>query len=65
MGGLPKEFNSFVFYSNLISTNNPTSTNHRYGVMQTNGRVVHLLAKRLVDHSELLGDLRVRSYDFR
>jgi error-prone DNA polymerase len=35
-----------------------------YGVMQTDGRVVHLLAKRLVDHSELLGDLHIRSYDF-
>jgi len=34
------------------------------GVLQREGEVVHLLAKRLVDHSALLGRLPVRSRDF-
>jgi error-prone DNA polymerase len=34
------------------------------GVLQREGEVVHLLAKRLVDHSEWLGRLRVGSRDF-
>jgi len=34
------------------------------GVLQREGEVVHLLAKRLVDHSALLGRLAVRSRDF-
>lgn len=34
------------------------------GVVQREGRVVHLIAKRLVDHSELLGQLPTRSRDF-
>jgi error-prone DNA polymerase len=35
-----------------------------YGVMQREGQVVHLVAKRLVDRSELLGRLDVASRDF-
>ena len=34
------------------------------GVLQRQGDVVHLLAKRLVDHSRLLGGLAVHSRDF-
>jgi error-prone DNA polymerase len=34
------------------------------GVLQREGEVVHLLAKRLVDHSPLLGRLSVASRDF-
>ena len=34
------------------------------GVLQREGEVVHLLAKRLVDHSALLGRLTVHSRDF-
>jgi error-prone DNA polymerase len=34
------------------------------GVLQREGAVVHLLAKRLVDHSALLGRLEVASRDF-
>ena len=34
------------------------------GVLQRQGEVVHLLAKRLVDHSRLLGGLAVHSRDF-
>jgi error-prone DNA polymerase len=34
------------------------------GVLQREGEVVHLLAKRLVDHSALLGRLTVASRDF-
>ena len=34
------------------------------GVLQREGEVVHLVAKRLVDHSELLGSLEVASRDF-
>jgi len=35
------------------------------GVLQREGAVVHLIARRLVDHSELLGQLATRSRDFR
>ncbi len=34
------------------------------GVLQREGDVVHLIAKRLMDHSELLGQLATRSRDF-
>lgn len=34
------------------------------GILQREGEVVHLLAKRLVDHGALLGRLRVQSRDF-
>ena len=36
-----------------------------YGELQKEGKVIHVIAKRLVDHSELLGELSVRSRDFR
>lgn len=35
-----------------------------YGVLQREGEVVHLIAKRLVDHSRLLGALAPRSRNF-
>jgi error-prone DNA polymerase len=35
-----------------------------YGVWQREGEVKHLIAKRLVDHSHLLGNLMVGSRDF-
>jgi error-prone DNA polymerase len=35
-----------------------------YGVWQREGEVTHLVAKRLVDHSSLLGELNVASRDF-
>ena len=35
------------------------------GVLQCEGEVVHLNAKRLVDHTELLGSLHTNSRDFR
>ncbi|HDR9141222.1 TPA: error-prone DNA polymerase [Burkholderia vietnamiensis] len=35
-----------------------------YGIWQTDGKVKHLIAKRLVDRSELLGALRSESRDF-
>jgi error-prone DNA polymerase len=35
-----------------------------YGIWQREGEVMHLIAKRVVDHSELLGDLTVTSRDF-
>ena len=35
-----------------------------YGVWQREGEVTHLVAKRLVDHSSLLGQLVVESRDF-
>ena len=34
------------------------------GVLQREGEIVHLLAKRLMDHSELLGRLPTSSRDF-
>ena len=35
------------------------------GELQIEGQVIHVIARELVDHSELLGELRVRSRDFR
>ena len=35
-----------------------------YGVWQSESGVKHLIAKRLVDHSHLLGNLVVESRDF-
>ncbi|MEY3200724.1 MAG: polymerase alpha subunit [Pseudomonadota bacterium] len=35
-----------------------------YGQVQRDGEVVHLIAKRLVDHSDLLATLATRSRDF-
>jgi len=35
------------------------------GVLQREGEVVHLIARRLMDHSQLLGQLATRSRDFR
>jgi error-prone DNA polymerase len=35
-----------------------------YGTLEREGEVVHLIAKRLVDHSELLGALQTSSRDF-
>jgi len=35
------------------------------GELQKEGKVIHVIARRLVDHSELLGDLVVRSRNFR
>lgn len=34
------------------------------GVIERNGEVVHLVARRLEDHSSLLGRLAVQSRDF-
>jgi error-prone DNA polymerase len=35
------------------------------GELQKEGKVIHVIAKKLIDHSELLGELAVRSRDFR
>ena len=35
------------------------------GELQIEGEVIHVIAKRLVDHSEMLGNLVVTSRDFR
>ena len=35
------------------------------GELQIEGQVIHVVARRLFDHSNLLGDLSVRSRDFR
>jgi len=35
------------------------------GDLQIEGQVIHVIAKQLFDHSDLLGDLEVRSRDFR
>lgn len=35
------------------------------GELQIEGKVIHVIANRLFDHSNLLGDLTVRSRDFR
>jgi error-prone DNA polymerase len=35
------------------------------GELQIEGKVVHVIARRLIDHSEMLGDLLLRSRNFR
>jgi error-prone DNA polymerase len=35
------------------------------GELQVEGKVIHVIAKRLLDHSGLLGELSVRSRNFR
>lgn len=35
------------------------------GELQIEGKVIHVIAKQLFDHTELLGDLSIRSRDFR
>ena len=35
------------------------------GELQIEGKVIHVIASRLVDHTNMLGDLSVRSRDFR
>jgi error-prone DNA polymerase len=35
-----------------------------YGSVEREGEVVHVIARRLADHSELLGRLATRSRDF-
>jgi len=35
-----------------------------HGVLEREGEVVHLIARRLVDHSALLGKLATSSRDF-
>jgi error-prone DNA polymerase len=60
---------NIIVWPDLVETFRKEAMNARlltvYGVMQSDGKVAHLLAKRLVDHSALLGSLNVRSYDFR
>ena len=36
-----------------------------HGELQIEGKVIHVIAKQLVDHTEMLGGLEVRSRDFR
>ena len=35
------------------------------GELQIEGNVIHVVAKRIVDHSDMLGNLVVTSRDFR
>jgi error-prone DNA polymerase len=35
------------------------------GELQKEGKVIHVIARKLIDHSDLLGELTVRSRDFR
>jgi error-prone DNA polymerase len=35
------------------------------GELQIEGKVIHVIAKQLLDHTDMLGDLEVRSRDFR
>ena len=35
------------------------------GELQIEGQVIHVIAHKLVDHTEMLGDLEVKSRDFR
>jgi error-prone DNA polymerase len=57
-----------VVWSQLVRKQRREILNSRlltvYGVWQREGEVKHLIAKRLVDHSHLLGNLMVESRDF-
>jgi error-prone DNA polymerase len=35
------------------------------GEVQIEGQVIHVIARQLIDHSEMLGGLMVKSRDFR
>jgi error-prone DNA polymerase len=35
------------------------------GELQKEGKVIHVIARKLIDHSELLGELAVRQRNFR
>ena len=35
------------------------------GELQIEGKVIHVIARQLIDHTEMLGDLEVKSRDFR
>jgi error-prone DNA polymerase len=35
------------------------------GILQAEGKVIHVIARRLIDHSEMLGELALHSRDFR
>jgi error-prone DNA polymerase len=35
------------------------------GELQIEGKVIHVIARELIDHTEMLGDLEIRSRDFR
>ena len=57
-----------VVWSQLVRKQRREILNSRlltvYGVWQREGEVKHLIARRLVDHSHLLGNLMVESRDF-
>jgi error-prone DNA polymerase len=57
-----------VVWSQLVRKQRREILNSRlltvYGVWQREGEVKHVIAKRLVDHSHLLGNLMVESRDF-
>ena len=53
--GLVEQFRREVFHARLLGV---------YGIWQTDGKVHHLVAKRLVDMSHLLGEFETVSRDF-
>ncbi|MDN5836279.1 MAG: error-prone DNA polymerase, partial [Nitrosospira sp.] len=57
-----------VVWNQLVQKQRREALNSRlltvYGVWQCDSEVKHVIAKRLVDHSHLLGDLTVESRDF-
>ena len=60
---------NLVVWKKTAETQRSTLLNARLmgvaGELQVEGRVIHVIAHQLADHSDLLGELSVRSRDFR
>jgi len=53
---IAEEFRSVLLNARLLGV---------AGELQIEGRVIHVIARQLFDHTEMLGELSVRSRDFR
>ena len=53
---IAEEFRSVLLNARLLGIS---------GELQIEGKVIHVIARQLFDHTEMLGGLSVRSRDFR
>ena len=60
---------NLVVWKQVADQYRPTLLNAKLmgvrGEVQIEGKVIHVIAKQLIDHSEMLGNLLVKSRDFR
>jgi error-prone DNA polymerase len=60
---------NLIVWKKIADEQRPVLLNARLmgveGLLQIEGKVIHVVARTLFDHSELLGELCVRSRDFR